>query len=72
MIAAIQLIVFIHVVISSFLSPGVNCDNLVPKISIKSIDVDRTRVWGPGLRPDEVVTPIRYFFVQAVDRHGKE
>lgn len=48
------------------------CDSSrdAPKVSIKSVDVRRTQVWGPGLRPDTIVLPVRYFFIQAHDGHG--
>lgn len=30
-----------------------------------------TKVWGPGLKPDDIVMPARYFFIQAVDKNNK-
>lgn len=30
----------------------------------------KTRVWGPGLRPDVIVLPVRYFFIEAIDEYG--
>ncbi|XP_043197759.1 protein O-glucosyltransferase 2-like [Amphibalanus amphitrite] len=36
------------------------------------VDPARCRLTGPGLRPDEVVLPARYFFIQTVDKHGNE
>lgn len=32
----------------------------------------KTKVWGPGLRPENIVYPARYFFIHAVDSAGKE
>lgn len=48
------------------------CDGFddLPKVSIKSVDVRRTEVWGPGLKPDVIVLPVRYFFIRAFDAHG--
>lgn len=34
------------------------------------IDVSKTRVWGPGLHPETIVLPARYFFIQTVDRNN--
>lgn len=31
---------------------------------------DRCLIWGPGLNPD-IVLPVRYFFIQAVDSNGE-
>ncbi|XP_033150714.1 protein O-glucosyltransferase 2-like [Drosophila busckii] len=38
----------------------------------KIVDVGKTLVWGPGLSPDVVVLPARYFFIHAVDTTGKK
>lgn len=40
--------------------------------SIKSLDLRKTKVWGPGLETPQAVMPARYFFIQAVDSKGKE
>lgn len=40
--------------------------------SIKSVDVQRTKVWGAGLEPDKIVLPVRYFFIEPVDGYGKK
>lgn len=34
------------------------------------VDVKKTLVWGPGLKPDSIVLPARYFFIHAVDESG--
>lgn len=34
------------------------------------LDVSKTQVWGPGLHPETIVLPARYFFIQAVDRNN--
>lgn len=47
-----------------------NSSSALPKVAIKALDVRRTQVWGPGLRPDIIVLPVRYFFIQAFDGHG--
>lgn len=44
------------------------CDDV--KSSIRSVDVFKTKVWGPGLDPGKVVLPVRYFFIQAYDAYG--
>ncbi|XP_067001776.2 protein O-glucosyltransferase 2 [Anabrus simplex] len=31
-----------------------------------------TVVWGPGLTPDEIILPARYFYIHAVDTQGKK
>lgn len=36
----------------------------------KEISVEKTLVYGPGLNPD-IVVPVRYIYVQAVDTDGK-
>ncbi|XP_044752977.1 protein O-glucosyltransferase 2-like [Coccinella septempunctata] len=30
-----------------------------------------TRIWGPGLHPDKIVMPARYFFIEARDNYNK-
>lgn len=34
------------------------------------VDVKRTKVYGPGLQPDKVVYPVRYFFIELYDTKG--
>lgn len=41
------------------------------KVSIRSLDVEKTKIWGPGLEPHKIVLPVRYFYIQAIDGHGK-
>lgn len=31
---------------------------------------DKAKVWGPGLRPEDIVLPARYFYIQAVRADG--
>ena len=31
------------------------------------IDPARCKIWGPGLTPDRIVMPARYFFIELVD-----
>lgn len=40
--------------------------------SIKSLDLRKTKVWGPGVQTPQAVMPARYFFIQAVDSKGYE
>ncbi|XP_066956156.1 protein O-glucosyltransferase 2-like [Macrobrachium rosenbergii] len=34
------------------------------------IDVKRTKVFGPGLQPEKIVYPVRYFFIEVYDTKG--
>lgn len=36
-----------------------------------AVDPKKCKVWGPGLNPDKIVLPARYFFVEAFDKHAK-
>ena len=36
------------------------------------VDPAKTLVWGPGLKPDIITVPARYFFIQAVDHNGQK
>lgn len=47
------------------------CDRVTgTKKSIRSVDVEKTKVWGPGLEPDKIVLPVRHFYIQAIDAYG--
>ncbi|KAF2355186.1 Lipopolysaccharide-modifying protein [Trinorchestia longiramus] len=35
------------------------------------VDPSKTKVYGPGLKPQENVYPVRYFFIEAYDSDGK-
>lgn len=35
------------------------------------LDLQKTRVWGPGLKTDFFL-PVRYFFIQAVSSDGEK
>lgn len=61
-----------YIVIFSVCFEWAFCDSFSgpPKVSIKSVNVHQTKVWGPGLKPDAIVLPVRYFFIQAFDAHG--
>lgn len=48
-----------------------NDDLAINTKSIKSVDTQKTKVWGPGLTPASVILPVRYFFIHAYDGHGK-
>lgn len=60
------LILFFWFFISHF--NQTTCDDV--KTSIRSVDVLKTKVWGPGLQPDKIVLPVRYFYIQAFDAYG--
>lgn len=47
----------------------VACESVV-KTSIRSVDVEKTKIWGPGLEPHKIVLPVRYFYIQAIDAYG--
>lgn len=47
----------------------VKCDNL-GNVSIKSVDLRKTKIWGPGIEPHHNILPVRYFFIQPIDAHG--
>lgn len=48
------------------------CDRVTgSKGSIRSVDVEKTKVWGPGLEPDKIVLPVRHFYIQPVDAYEK-
>lgn len=51
---------------------AVKCDLATnPKeVSIWSVDVEKTRIWGPGLEPHKIVLPVRHFYIQALDAYG--
>lgn len=51
-----------------FFSTHTKCDE--NKSTIRSVDVHKTRVYGPGLNPDKIVLPVRYFYIQAFDAYG--
>lgn len=52
----------------------INCDDELAKQRkpIRLVNVVKSKVWGPGLTPDTVVLPVRYFFIHAVDERGRE
>lgn len=41
------------------------------KGSIRSVNVEKTKVWGPGLSPDKIVVPVRHFYIEPVDAYGQ-
>ncbi|KAK8746945.1 hypothetical protein OTU49_016907, partial [Cherax quadricarinatus] len=34
------------------------------------VDLKKTKVYGPGLQPDQIVYPVRYFFIELYDIEG--
>lgn len=40
--------------------------NAIRPKNIDSFDWKNTKIWGPGLRPDKIVLPVRFFFIEAV------
>lgn len=38
--------------------------------SIRSVDVKKTKIWGPGLEPDKIILPVRHFYIQPIDAYG--
>lgn len=58
--------------IGLFILISTRCDKVAGiKQSIRSVDVERTKVWGPGLEPDKIVLPVRHFYIEPVDAYGK-
>lgn len=55
---------------SLFLTLGVILVLFLNHVCSFDIDVSLTRVWGPGLYPEKIVLPARYFFIQAVDKNN--
>lgn len=51
---------------------GLYCEyvNTSGNLSIRSVDVIKTRVWGSGIEPDKIILPVRYFYIQAIDAYG--
>lgn len=35
----------------------------------RSVKCSLTKVWGPGLDPENIVLPARYFFIEAVNEN---
>lgn len=46
------------ILIIYFFFLSIQCQNISPKFS---------KIWGPGLHPDKIVMPARYFFIEARD-----
>lgn len=60
-------IILTVLLLNNFTNNAVNAQQ-----SIKSVDVRRTKVYGPGLEPDKFILPVRYFFIEPIDGHGKK
>lgn len=37
----------------------------------ENIECSHTKIWGPGLEPENIIMPARYFFVQTFDINNK-
>lgn len=35
-----------------------------------ALNLENSIVWGPGLNPEHIVMPARYFFIHAVNSNG--
>ena len=44
---------------------------LLNAVSCVKVDVEKTKIWGPGLN-ENANLPVRYFFIQAKDKKGNE
>lgn len=55
----------LRILIFTFVAAGVQSE-------LQIVDAEKTLLWGPGLEPDEVVLPARYFFIHAVDKNGRK
>lgn len=40
--------------------------------TVPTINPEKTKIWGPGLKPDSINMPARYFFIHPVNEFGKE
>lgn len=40
--------------------------------TVPTINPEKTKIWGPGLKPDSINMPARYFFIHPVNELGKE
>jgi hypothetical protein len=56
---------FLLILLYSFVLEGVR---LVSSLD-SEIDPAECQIWGPGLFPDQIVMPARYFYIQAVDNN---
>lgn len=45
---------------------------LVSPASKVEVDTGKSVVWGPGLSPEDLVFPARYFFVQLYDKENNK
>lgn len=50
------------------LSTHTKCDDV--KRTIRSVHATKSKAWGPGLTPDKIVLPVRFFYIQAFDAYG--
>lgn len=53
---------------------SIKCDTIAAnsvKTSIKSVDLRKTRIFGPGIEQPVAVLPVRYFFIEPIDGYGK-
>lgn len=50
---------------------GVLAQNPKKPMIRHSFDLKKTKVWGPGLHPDKIVLPARYFYIEAAQFDGK-
>lgn len=41
------------------------------KAPVVEFDIKNTRLWGPGLYPDEIVLPVRYFYIELLKHDGE-
>lgn len=37
---------------------------------VQDIDLDKSRLWGPGIENPDLTLPVRYFYLQLVDKRG--
>ncbi|KAK7861819.1 hypothetical protein R5R35_000582 [Gryllus longicercus] len=52
--------IFFNIAFTLMLLEGINCE----------VDPQKCVVWGPGLHPERIVLPARYFFISTVDSNG--
>lgn len=50
---------------------GEKSKNKKKKRRFDEFDIKNTKLWGPGLKPDEIVLPVRYFYIELFKFDGK-
>lgn len=65
MFSLINKLLLIHLYLFNFTLTQILCEN-------NQINIKQTKIWGPGLKPNKINLPARYFFIHPVDSNGKK